>query len=135
MALTQQRLNTISLLSVGCIAAAVVVVLVRVEALSSLPPPKRLQQLLEYHSQGDVDVPLLLPCCYDGLTARLVARAGFDATFMTGFGYVSNLLLVLSDVFTRWIKNIFARRAKSSRIFVCLFVWSSSTAPFFKPRD
>jgi len=30
--------------------------------------------------------PILLPCCYDGLTARLVARAGFDATFMTGFG-------------------------------------------------
>eukprot|EP00536_Pseudo-nitzschia_multiseries_P000164 jgi/Psemu1/293942/fgenesh1_pm.3_\ len=32
------------------------------------------------------DQPILLPCCYDGLTARLVARAGFEATFMTGFG-------------------------------------------------
>ena len=31
-------------------------------------------------------MPILLPCCYDGLTARLVARAGFEATFMTGFG-------------------------------------------------
>jgi 2-methylisocitrate lyase-like PEP mutase family enzyme len=27
-----------------------------------------------------------MPCVYDGLTARLVARAGFEATFMTGFG-------------------------------------------------
>jgi 2-methylisocitrate lyase-like PEP mutase family enzyme len=33
------------------------------------------------------DTPIiLLPCCYDGLTARLVAQAGFQATFMTGFG-------------------------------------------------
>lgn len=32
------------------------------------------------------EMPILLPCCYDGLTARLVTRAGFDATFMTGFG-------------------------------------------------
>jgi 2-methylisocitrate lyase-like PEP mutase family enzyme len=53
---------------------------------SSLSPPARLQQLLEYHSRDDCDLPLLLPCCYDGLTARLVTRAGFDATFMTGFG-------------------------------------------------
>jgi len=28
----------------------------------------------------------LMPCCYDGLTARLVEEAGFDLTFMTGFG-------------------------------------------------
>lgn len=28
----------------------------------------------------------LMPCCYDGLTARLVEQAGFDLTFMTGFG-------------------------------------------------
>ena len=98
MALIQQHRNTtISLLSIVCIAAGAVVV--KVEALSSLPlplpPSKRLQQLLEYHSQDDVDVPLLLPCCYDGLTARLVARAGFDATFMTGFGYVPFLFRAL----------------------------------------
>jgi 2-methylisocitrate lyase-like PEP mutase family enzyme len=30
--------------------------------------------------------PIVLPCCYDGISARLIARAGFDATFMTGFG-------------------------------------------------
>ncbi|OQR91030.1 carboxyvinyl-carboxyphosphonate phosphorylmutase [Achlya hypogyna] len=29
---------------------------------------------------------VVLPCCYDGLTARLVERAGFECTFMTGFG-------------------------------------------------
>ena len=52
----------------------------------SLPPPAKLKQLLEYYSSSDVETPLLLPCCYDGLTARLVARAGFEATFMTGFG-------------------------------------------------
>ena len=28
----------------------------------------------------------LMPCCYDGITARLVENAGFDLTFMTGFG-------------------------------------------------
>ena len=28
----------------------------------------------------------LMPCCYDGLTAKLVEEAGFELTFMTGFG-------------------------------------------------
>jgi len=52
------------------------------------PAPLRLKQLLEAEMNGtrDSDKPLILPCCYDGLTARLVARAGFEATFMTGFG-------------------------------------------------
>lgn len=46
--------------------------------------PSRLRQLLArtVESKGIV----LLPCAYDGLTARLVERAGFDAAFMTGFG-------------------------------------------------
>ena len=58
-----------------------------VEGLAS-PPPARLKQLLQSEMDGtrESDKPILLPCCYDGLTARLVARAGFDATFMTGFG-------------------------------------------------
>lgn len=58
-----------------------------VEGLAS-PPPARLKQLLQSEMDGTrkSDKPILLPCCYDGLTARLVARAGFDATFMTGFG-------------------------------------------------
>lgn len=29
---------------------------------------------------------LVMPCCYDGLTAKLVEQAGFPLTFMTGFG-------------------------------------------------
>ena len=29
---------------------------------------------------------IVMPCCYDGLTARLIERAGFQPTFMTGFG-------------------------------------------------
>jgi isocitrate lyase len=54
----------------------------------SVPAPKRLQQLLQAEMDGSrrSDMPILMPCCYDGLTARLVARAGFEATFMTGFG-------------------------------------------------
>ena len=27
----------------------------------------------------------LMPCCYDGLSARLIERAGFDLTFMSGY--------------------------------------------------
>ena len=52
------------------------------------PPPKRLKKLLESEMDGSrqSNKPILLPCCYDGLSARLVAKAGFDATFMTGFG-------------------------------------------------
>jgi 2-methylisocitrate lyase-like PEP mutase family enzyme len=52
------------------------------------PPPQRLKDLLQSEMDGtrDSDTPILMPCCYDGLTARLVARAGFQATFMTGFG-------------------------------------------------
>ena len=34
-------------------------------------------------SSGTLSV---MPCCYDGLTARLVEQAGFKLTFMTGFG-------------------------------------------------
>jgi len=52
------------------------------------PPPQRLKKLLQDEMDGtrQSDKPILLPCCYDGLTARLIARAGFEATFLTGFG-------------------------------------------------
>ena len=58
------------------------------DALTSIPPPERLRRLLndEMEGKSSSDKPILLPCCYDGLTARLIARAGFEATFMTGFG-------------------------------------------------
>jgi 2-methylisocitrate lyase-like PEP mutase family enzyme len=36
------------------------------------------------------------PCCYDGLSARLIERAGFEMTFMSGFG-VSAARLGLPD--------------------------------------
>ena len=54
----------------------------------SCPAPMRLKQLLEAEMDGSrkSKVPILLPCCYDGLTARLITRSGFEATFMTGFG-------------------------------------------------
>ena len=84
------------------------------QSSTALPPPAILQQLLqsemdrtftatnnnnndddhdEYYNNG----PILLPCCYDGLTARLIARhekiistnqspQRFQATFMSGFG-------------------------------------------------
>lgn len=53
-----------------------------------MPSPKILRLLLESELDGTRKdtKPILLPCCYDGLTARLVARASFEATFMTGFG-------------------------------------------------
>jgi len=59
-----------------------------VEGLVGSPPPLRLKQLLESEMNGtrQSENPILLPCCYDGLTARLITRAGFEATFMTGFG-------------------------------------------------
>jgi hypothetical protein len=44
---------------------------------------KALRRMLES------DELTIMPCCYDGLTARLVEQAGFDLTFMTGFGVSS----------------------------------------------
>lgn len=34
---------------------------------------------------------ITMPCCYDGLSARLVEQAGFDLTFMTGFGVSASI--------------------------------------------
>ena len=36
--------------------------------------------------------PLVVPGCYDALSARLVEQAGFDAVYMTGFGTTASLL-------------------------------------------
>ena len=44
-----------------------------------LPAPERLRALL---AEGRL---LVLPCPYDGLSARMVARAGFRAAFMGGY--------------------------------------------------
>ena len=51
-------------------------------AEDDLSAPARLRALLE----RDPTELLLMPCCYDALTARAVERAGFEVTFMTGYG-------------------------------------------------
>ncbi len=38
----------------------------------------------------------VMPCCFDALSARLIERAGFDLTFMSGFA-VSAARLGLPD--------------------------------------
>jgi 2-methylisocitrate lyase-like PEP mutase family enzyme len=48
----------------------------------------RLRQLLrsdDNDDDGNNNQILLMPCCYDALSARLVERAGFHLTFMSGF--------------------------------------------------
>lgn len=42
-------------------------------------PVQRLRKLL------DSDELLMMPCCYDALSARLIERAGFQLTFLSGF--------------------------------------------------
>jgi 2-methylisocitrate lyase-like PEP mutase family enzyme len=44
---------------------------------------ERVKSLRSILSQNDLTT---MPCCYDGLTARLIENAGFNITFMTGFG-------------------------------------------------
>ena len=86
-----------------------VTILALVASVSGLasPPPKRLQELLQSEIDGtrENEMPILLPCCYDGLTARLVSRAGFEATFMTGFG-VSGMSWLTSDFFIEIKANL-----------------------------
>jgi 2-methylisocitrate lyase-like PEP mutase family enzyme len=43
-------------------------------------PVARLRELLATREL------LLMPCCFDGLSARLISEAGFPLTFMSGFG-------------------------------------------------
>ncbi len=45
----------------------------------TLTPAQRLRALLEREGC------LVMPCCFDALSARLVERAGFPLTFMSGF--------------------------------------------------
>ena len=42
-------------------------------------PVKTLRQLL------DQDICHVMPCCWDGLSAKMIANAGFPLTFMSGF--------------------------------------------------
>ena len=55
---------------------------------SYLPPPSILQSLLSTPNKCHV-----MPCCYDGLTARLISGhpSSFNVTFMSGFGVAASL--------------------------------------------
>ena len=60
-----------------------------------VPPPERLRNLLEAADKGDSPI-LLLPCCYDGLTARLVGLSGCKlcATYLLCMSVISNIILI-----------------------------------------
>lgn len=49
------------------------------KAVQNISAPARLRKLLSS------DSILTMPCCYDALSARLVERAGFSLTFMSGY--------------------------------------------------
>jgi len=60
-----------------------------------IPPPERLRNLLEAADRGESPI-LLLPCCYDGLTARLVGLSGCKlyATYLLCMSVISNIILI-----------------------------------------
>jgi 2-methylisocitrate lyase-like PEP mutase family enzyme len=84
----EKRIENATMLAVLLVLSLSLRTCLFVDGLAGRPPPLRLKQLLESEIDGTRhgENPILLPCCYDGLTARLITRAGFDATFMTGFG-------------------------------------------------
>ena len=67
------------------LSAAVALLAIDTSYSFGFPPPERLSRLLKATESGEAPI-ILMPCCYDGITARLVAQSGFNATFMTGFG-------------------------------------------------
>jgi 2-methylisocitrate lyase-like PEP mutase family enzyme len=52
-------------------------------AMFPVPDPNNARRLRELLTGPDL---LQMPCCFDALSARLVERAGFPLTFMSGFG-------------------------------------------------
>ena len=52
----------------------------------SSPSSARLRWLLSHAHSGTSRLPLETPCAHDGLSARLIRSAGFDAAFLSGFG-------------------------------------------------
>ena len=64
--------------------AVLMKVLVTCTLARALGPAARLRELL---GRGGIHT---MPCCYDGITARLVERAGFEVSFMTGFGVAAS---------------------------------------------
>ncbi len=57
----------------------------------AISPAQRLQALIAEHPD-----PLVMPCCFDALSARLIEAAGFPLTFMSGYA-VSAARLGLPD--------------------------------------
>ena len=55
--------------------------------------PSPAEQLRGLLARGEL---LVMPCCYDALSARLIERAGFELSFMSGFA-VSAARLALPD--------------------------------------
>jgi 2-methylisocitrate lyase-like PEP mutase family enzyme len=48
-------------------------------------PAQRLRALLK----GDTGPAIVMPCCFDPLSARLIEQSGFPVTFMSGFAVAS----------------------------------------------
>jgi 2-methylisocitrate lyase-like PEP mutase family enzyme len=48
-------------------------------------PAKRLRAMLESHKGPAI----VMPCCFDALSARLIEQSGFPVTFMSGFAVAS----------------------------------------------
>ena len=59
----------------------------------SISPASRLRTLLETHAGPDA---IVMPCCFDPLSAKLIEQAGCPLTFMSGFA-VSSARLGLPD--------------------------------------
>jgi len=57
------------------------------------PMPSPAQTLKKMLAAGEM---LIMPCCHDALSARLIERAGFPVTFMSGFA-VSSCRLAMPD--------------------------------------
>ncbi|KAL4146651.1 hypothetical protein PRNP1_012515 [Phytophthora ramorum] len=51
--------------------------------ISSTTQAQRVSRLRELINGDDL---VMMPSCFDGLTARLIERAGYDSCFMTGYG-------------------------------------------------
>ncbi len=61
-----------------------------------LSPAARLRALIAGQEGDGSGGPLVMPCCFDALSARLIEAAGFPLTFMSGYA-VSAARLGLPD--------------------------------------
>ena len=94
------RLHNMMASSLSYFAVTLLAVFIILQTLSltfafGVPPPERLRRLLEATDKGESPI-LLLPCCYDGLTARLVGLSGCKlcATYLLCMSVISNIILI-----------------------------------------